>query len=422
MSRIRNPVRYRHIKAAAILISLLPGLLTSQPARAYWELTPRIEGGITTETNPYNRIETQSYDGATGAFADFRLEGSLQTPRDVVTLTPRLRSSRFAGSNEPLDDDDYWINLDATHYWDTANANLGVMYRDNGIRTSEFNTANPGQTRDDSQSTWSFDPSLSYIFSARNSIQLTANWTDITYDAPPQSGYYDYTNGSIQATWIHAFSEKTSALVAVNGGSFKASDPYSASRNNTDSFGGTLALERKLSPTLTTTVTLGSSRSTQDVEGLFFDPENPGFLCPTYPFALCSISENSNNFVGGITLRQQSEVMTTTIDYSQSQAPRSNGTSVVSESFRVNFQRTLSRKLDGSFNLLYTSDSALGNYGRQDRAYFSGNAALRYRLTRTLAVNGSYNYSVNNDDANGAKQKNNSLFFSLIYTGVGIRR
>ena len=416
-------MRHQHLRSAVTALSLLlPCLMASTPARAYWELIPRIEGGVTAETNPYNRIETQSYDSASGAFADFRLESSLQTPRDVVTLTPRLRSSRFAGSNEPLDDDDYWINLDATHYWDTANANLGVVYRDNGIRTSEFNTANPGQTRDDSQSTWSFDPSLSYIFSARNSIQLTANWTDIAYDAPPQSGYYDYTNGSIQATWIHAFSPKTSVLAAINGGSFKANDPDSASKNNTDSFGGTLALERKLSSTLTTTVTLGSSRSTQDVEGLFYDPYNPGFLCPTYPFALCSITDKSNNFVGGITLRQTSEVMTTTIDYSQSQAPRSNGTSVVSESFRINFQRLLSQRLDGSFNLLYTSDSALGNYGRQDRTYFAGNAALRYRLTRTLAVNGSYNYSVNNDDANGAKQKNNSLFFSLIYTGVGIRR
>ena len=43
-------------------------------------------------------------------------------------------------------------------------------------------------------------------------------------------------------------------------------------------------------------------------------------------------------------------------------------------------------------------------------------------MTQTLTVSGSYNYSVNDDDANSAEQKDNRLFLSLIYTGVGIRR
>lgn len=415
-------MRHRHVKFAAILPALLlPGLLISGRALAYWELIPRIEGGITTETNPNNRVESENYDSATGGFIDLRLDGALQTPRDVVTLVPRLRSSRFGGSDSAqLDDDDYSINLNATHSWDIASTGLEIAYRDNGIRTSEFNTANPGQTTDDSQKTLSFDPSLNYALSERNSFQFTADLTDIEYDASPTSGYYDYRNSGLQATWIHVFDAKTSMLLSANGGKFKATDPYSVAENTTDSLGGTVAMERKLTPTISTTVTLGSTHSTQDVEGLIYDPNNPGFLCPTYP-VLCSISESSNNFTGGVTLRQRSEVMTTTIDYSQSQAPRSNGTSVVSDSYRIDFQRTLTRRLDGSINLLYTSDSALGNFGRQDRAYFSGNAALRYRLTNTLTLNGSYNHSVNNDDGNSGKQKNDSLYLSVIYTGVGIR-
>ncbi len=54
-----------------------------------------------------------------------------------------------------LDDDDYSLDLNASHQWDIASAALLVGYRDNGIRTSEFNTATPGQTTDDSQETWS---------------------------------------------------------------------------------------------------------------------------------------------------------------------------------------------------------------------------------------------------------------------------
>ena len=417
------------IPTATSLALLLSCLLISGQALAYWELIPRIEGGITTETNPYNRLDTQSSDGATGAFVDFRLDSSYRTPRDVVTLTPHVRTYQYTGSDDRLDDDDYSIDLTASHQWDTASASLRGGYRNNGIRTSEYNTATPDQYTNDTQETWSFGPSFSYTLSALDSLRFTADLSDITYDASPSAGYFDYTNSSVQATWIHAFSQKTSTLVSVNGGKFKATNPYGPAQNNyqpseniTDSLGGTVAVEHKLSPTVTATVTAGSSHSTQDVKGIYYDPENPSFLCPTFPSSLCSISESSNNFVGGITLSQESEVMTTTFDYSQSQAPRSNGTSVVSESFRLNFQRTLSQRLNGSLNLLYTSDSALGNYGRQDRTYFAGGTTLRYRLTQTLAVSGSYNYSVNDDDANSAKQKDNWLFLSLVYTGVGIRR
>jgi hypothetical protein len=416
--------RHRHCLSAAALTLLLPGLLAPQSAQAYWELIPRIEGGITTETNPYNRLETQSYDSATGGFADFSLDGTLKTPRDTIRLVPRLRTFEYTGSNSDLDDDDWSIDLNTSHQWSVASASLLLAYRDNGIRTNEFNTATPGQTTNDSQQTWTLGPSLNYVLSERNSLQFTADLTDIEYDAEPTSGYYDYTNSSLQTTWIHAFDEQTSLLLSVNGGKFKATDPYSTAENITDSYGATAGLERKLTPTVTGTLTLGASHSSQDVsrEAYF------GFICPL-GFVLdtqgqCQLSESSDNFIGGLSLRQTSELMTTTIEYSQSQAPRSNGSSVVSDSFRLKFNRDLSQRFEGSLDLLYTSDSALGDYGRQDRVYYSATTSLRYRLTEYLSLYGTYAYTVNEDDENdgGEQQKNNRLFFSLVYRGVGIRR
>lgn len=422
-------MRYRYALAckASSASLVLSGLLLSGPALAYWELIPRAEGGVTGETNPYNRLDNQNSDGATGLFADFRLDSAYRTQRDIVTLVPSFRGYQYTGSDDRLDDDDYSLDLNASRQWDTATASLRAGYRDNGIRTNEFNTATPGQTSNDSQETWTFGPSFSHVLSARNSLQFSADLTDITYDASPTSGYYDYRNTSIQTTWIHAFNEKTSALLSANGGKFKATDPYSIAENTTDSYGATVALERKLTPTVTATVTLGSSHSDQDVEteALFID--GFGYVCLQPGFSpgadgICSISESSDNFVGGLTLRQASEVMTTTFEYSQSQAPRSNGTSVISDNVRLSFDRTLSKRFTGSISLLYASDSALGDYGRQDRMYYSAYGTLRYRLTETLSLTGSYYYSVNDDDANSGKQTNNRLFLSLVYKGVGIRR
>jgi hypothetical protein len=415
-------MHHRHATPAAILLALLlPGLLVSGQALAYWELIPRVEGGITTETNPYNRLDNQDSDSATGGFADFRLDSAYRTRRDAITLVPRFRTYQYTDSDDRLDDDDYSLDLNASRQWDTASGSLRAGYKDDGIRTSEFNTA-PGETTDDSQETWTFGPSFNYVLSPRHSLQFSADLSDITYDASPTAGYYDYRNTNVQATWIYAVSENASTLLSANGGRFKATDPYSPAENTTDSVGGTLAVEYKFSPTLSTTVTLGTSHSTQDFDGLTFDPTNPGFLCPTWPFALCSFRESSSNFVGGITFRQSSESMVTTVEYSQSQAPRSNGTSVVSDNFRLGFERTLSERFTTAINLLYANDSALGDVGREDRVYYAASGTLRYRLTQTLSINGSYYYSVNKDDANSDNQTNNRLFISLAYKGVGIRR
>ena len=422
-------MRYRYALAckASSASLLLSGLLLSGPALAYWELIPRAEGGVTSETNPYNRLDNQNSNSASGMFADLRLDSAYRTLRDIVTLTPRFRSYQYTGSDDRLDDDDWSLDLNASREWDTSTAGLRAGYRDNGIRTSEYNTATPGQTSNDSQETWTFGPSYSYVLSARNSLQFTGDLTDISYDASPNAGYYDYRNTNIQATWIHAFNQKTSALLSANGGKFKATDPYSIAENITDSYGATIAVEQKLTPTITATATVGSSHSEQDVETEAFFIDGFGYFCLQPGFSpgadgICSISQSADNFVGGLTLRQSSEVMTTTVEYSQSQAPRSNGTSVNSENFRLGFDRTFSARFNGSVNLLYASDSALGDYGRADRTYYSAYGTLRYRLTETLSVTGSYYYSVNDDDANSDKQTNNRLFLSLVYKGVGIRR
>lgn len=419
-------MRYRYALAckASSVSLLLSGLLLSGPALAYWEIVPRAEVGVTTESNPYNRLDSQNADSASGAFAEARLDSAYRTRRNVFTLAPRFRTYQYTGSDDQLDDDDYSLDLNGSRQWDHASGSLRAGYKSNGIRTNEFDTATPGQTTADTQETWSFGPSLNYVLSERHSLQFSGDFSDISYDASPTAGYYDYTNSSTQATWVYAFSPKTSGYLSANGGKFKAEDQYSAAENTTDSVGGTIAVEHKFSPTVTGTITLGTSHSTQDVvveaDTIFGIP----FCQPDFSLdaqGLCSISISSDNFVGGIMLRQSSEVMRTTVEYSQTQAPRSNGTSVVSDSFRLSFDRDLGQRFGGTLSLLYANDSALGDIGREDRVYYAASSTLRYRLTRTLSLSASYYYSLNDDDANSDEQQNHRLFLSLVYKGLGFR-
>ncbi len=104
-------------------------------------------------------------------------------------------------------------------------------------------------------------------------------------------------------------SAKTSVLLSANGGKFKATDPYSTAENITDSLGRHGRRGAQAHP----------DHDHYGHTGQF--AQQPG-RCPRARFTTrssdfsayrallldsqgqCSISESSNNFVGGITLRQ----------------------------------------------------------------------------------------------------------------------
>jgi predicted porin len=218
----------------------------------------------------------------------------------------------------------------------------------------------------------------------------------------------------------HYLNAKNFVQVALSSGKFSARQPAGSFANSTRSFGIDAAYNLVLTPTLSATARAGVNRSSVDVSGLQFDPLT-GALC--FPGSLCTDSTEARNFTGTISLRQRSERTTLNFDVSRALAPRSNGTQVVQDDFRVYVSRTLTGRLSASAGAIYSTASEIGRVGRLDQTYGTVDTSLSYQLTPTLTTYGRYSYVSSRDGGSDAPtDTNNRLFFGVSYRGVGFRR
>lgn len=410
-------------------------LLAASRAEAYyWEAIPELEAGITYESNPryIDNDRSSEIEDAKGTFVDVRVTGSVQTEDMSLTLTPRLVSTDYLGSNKDLNSNDWYVDLTGNSQFERGTLNAYLGYADVAVVTAEFESATPdnpdlppptvggsGRFADATQEVWRGTIAYSYTLSQRNIVEVSANGSTTTYDAEPAAGYFDYSNPGAQITLQHVLNERDVAFLSLNGGNFTADAPIGSAKNSTDSFGTTVGYQRQFSKTLSATIIAGLSRSFLDVTGLPVDPDTGA---PCFPI-LCSFSNTSENFVGSINVRNRSELTTLNFELSRNLAPNSNGTQYVEDALRFYLSRDISQRLVGTVGTVLTNSSAVGGLRRLDQNYFTLDAGLSWRLTPTWSMSGTYTFVMNNSDADNSstREKNNALFFSLAYRGVGIR-
>lgn len=419
-------------------------MLASGTSQAYWELVPVVSSGITYQTNP-RYISSQAPDNSlkddsTGTFVDMSAQATLATPDDRVTLSPRLRKSTFLKDNSDLNEDDWYVDLSANHRAGRGEVGLGAGWSDIGVVTAEFESATPtnpdGTPAPDTGSGRILDvnatqkyvyvaPYLSYDFSTVNSIRLSTNASDTTYDQGALTGYYDYKNLDASATITHVLDPKNSLLLDMNSSVFESEQTDGPARNKTTSYGITIQYQRTISQTLSGSIMVGSSRSTADVKQLY--PTDPLTGLPCFDAdnvrILCSGSSDSTNFVGDINLRKRSEKTTLNFDISRAQSPSSNGYTVIQDGVRFYVDQYLSARLSGRLGVVYYQQSGIG-FGSRKNDYFTSDATVTWSLTPEWSVGATYSYLENKDryPTGNSTTENNRVYVSIYYRGVGIRQ
>ncbi|MBL8201892.1 MAG: hypothetical protein JNK40_13070 [Chromatiales bacterium] len=444
------------------MTALVPLAAPVGPAFGYWELTPQVDVGITTENNPryisdeaeaaQNAINPAATANVLGVFTDALVRGAYKTPTSEISLTPRIRNTNYLKSNKDLNDDDLYVDLLGEHVGALGSIALSGRYQETGIRTSEFESATPsnpddpgpvtggsGRFSEDTQKTWNLRPSLTYQLSTRNLIGISGQFAETTYDEGREvllssRDYLDYTYSSVDVSLRHVLDARNYFALALNGGNFLADEAGRLFSNSSDSFGITGAYNRIFSDTLSGSITLGVTRSSIDVAGIIggFDPLTGALCLPSNP---CSTSNEERNFVGSLDLRKRSELTILNFSVGSQIAPRSDGTEVIQEQVRLYVDRRLTTRLGVTLGGLYSRESAVGQIfqpetaslglARQDRDYFTVDTGLSWRLTETLSVYGTYSYVSDTTDliaGGNVHQTNNRLYLGVRYRGVGIRR
>ncbi len=417
----------------ALLAPLAPALgLTSSSALAYWELTPQLGAGITWESNP--RYESNNdKDAVSGTFALAGLNGSYKTPADQFTLSTSFQQTNYLDSNgrnnDSLNSDNWNVNLGAFHADRRGDIGLSAGYSESPIRNGDVDPNAPpqpdggGTFADGTQKYGNLGTFLTYNLSPRNRVSLNYNVSESTYDIPGNRSfndfYFDYTDDGASVGISHYLNEKNFFQLVLNGGTFKSEAQNGPAKNTTDSYGISVGYSYVPTETVTASFNIGTTRSSVDIRGLPFDPLTGAFCAQE---ATCSASDESRNFVGGITISKRSEETTLTFDASRALAPQSDGTQDIQDLFSLFVQRTLTRRLSVTAGTLFSNSSAVGDLGQQNDKYYTLDTSLSWQLTPTFTTYGKYTYASYDNDGTSSSDTNNILYFGVTYQGVGFRR
>lgn len=404
------------------------------PALAYWEVVPELNLGLTYESNP--RYQSENEDSASGALVQMGLDMGLETPETTIRLLPRWRKTEyFASEDDDLNDDDTYLDLNASRRTERAEFGLGGSWRDQGVRTSEFvrDTDSTGAVDpsgsgrfinlEDEQRYWTVRPSVVYILSQRNTLRAGLSYSETDYreaDSTAVRSYFDYDYTSADLTLAHAIDERNSLSFGVTASGYEAdrdtfdifNQPFQV-QYKSDSYGVNAGYEHEFSERLTGSLQLGSARSTVD-------------FCSA---GTCVNSSADQNFVGNLSLTRRSERTRFSSSISRALAPSSNGTEIVSDRLHFRLDRNLTRLLDGSIGVIWSEDSSVGEPVegqpfREDRTYFTLDTNVSWRLSRLWSLTGTYSYTSDEYDVTTFTndRKNNRVFLTLRYRGIGIRR
>ncbi|MEZ5564354.1 MAG: hypothetical protein R3F24_02040 [Gammaproteobacteria bacterium] len=151
-------------------------------------------------------------------------------------------------------------------------------------------------------------------------------------------------------------------------------------------------------------------------------------------FRPCTIHNEEQNVVGSLGLRWRAELTTLNFSLSRNIAPRSDGTEVVQDQLRFYIDRTVTRRLNGSFAVVALQESAVGQVfqptsntfqlARQDRTYASFDFNVYWRMTQTMTAYVAYTHRLDRTDVTSGNvdKDNDRLFLGVKYRGVGLRR
>lgn len=440
--------------------ALLGLLLASPAAYPFWEFTPQLEAGITYETNPRyfndgDRAEQELLspgitDDVLGTITDVRLISAYTSTTNQISITPRVRNSRYLKGNQDLDDSNEYLDFSASHLGNSGSAGLGFNYSDVGIVNGEFEPATPvnpndpppisagsGRFSNTQQKSWYVGPYLNLQLSPRNTANFAASTGNTTYNEDRQliiqeATYYNYDYSSGDIALRHALDESNGFSANLNTSIFTAQKPNSPLRNKSESFGVSAVYDYAFSTTLTGSATIGLTRTSINLSGIAagLDPVS-GFPCS--PEVQCSNVSEAQNVVGSLELRKRSELTNLNFFLTRAIAPSSDGTEVVQDTFRFLVERKLTSKLRGSLATIYLQQSAVGQVfrsdqaeavlGTQNRKYVTLDGILSWNLTANLTFNGAYTYYLDRTDFSGANttQNNNRLIFGFVYRGTGFR-
>jgi opacity protein-like surface antigen len=328
---------------------------------------------------------------ALGTFLELSSQFGWRTQRSDLSLTPRLRSSFFADS----EDDDRLASNDKyllfSGYRDTETSRYAVTGEsaDESVLTSEIADLDSDDPGDDVGDTGRLDvqndrqriivrPSWSYRYSEQTELGLGYRYTDVSYDNELVTRQVDYTDNEASFNFGRQMTPRTLLNTRLFAGRFEADEIG----NQSDSTGIDFEFDRQMSERVTGTANIGAQR----IESEFMDP-----------LTGLPVDESNTSLLFGLGLRTAvSEATNWNANLSRRVNPNGTGFLVQTDQLLLTLDHAFGPRLRGTLGTrMFRNEAVDDNENVQftERDYARLEAGLEWSLTPTWSLFSRYSYT-----------------------------
>ncbi len=388
-------------KRALAILPVLFAPACPLPAAEY-SLEPHVS--LQTLYNDNIRVTTAKHDSVIGAILDAGADLVAATPRSSLSFSPRMRKSNYS-SKDKLDSVNWFMDLEASHALGERHfLGLNASYDIESTLTSELLDTGLTQTTKD-RTTRSFNPTYTYLYSERDSIQLGYAYTRVRYAGGIGSGLVDYRYRLLSANGVHRLNDGDSLSLLLYTTRFETPQ----TRSTTRSYAAQVTYSRQFSETLKGTAGFGLIHSRFRFLQAGLPPGPP----------VVTVEAGATGKLFQFSLEKDWERSKLETGLTRNVSPSGRGSQSTTDELTLDFSHRLSAKLSARMALRYSERKAEGdriNPGL-DSTQSTASANLRWHFSPYWSLIGSYRYHRSRFTTATRAADSNTLMLSLRYDG-----
>jgi hypothetical protein len=383
-----------------VSVGLLVGL-GSRPAFAEgWRLQPNANVQLDYDDNV--RFTTVDAESAFSTNLMAALRAIRSTEITDVGFAVGLAGSTFSGISE-LDNTNGYVGLDLGHRLERSRFRLDTRFVSQSTLNSEEATTGLVQVNRQ-QNQWLVNPGWSYLVSERATLDLAANFQDVSYqdaeDAEDVDGVplFNYRTGSLELGGGYAWSERLGLTGSLSYDRYEAQGTTNESTNVSALVGA----EYQLSETTSLSALVGLRRTEETIDGLGGLTLTRASSGPSYALSLSKRFEAG----GGLALEARRELL-----------PSGSGGVLDTTGISANLSLLVRPRWRFALSAVgYRNRSPGGETDANDRTFASVAPSIAYELDEYWRLSAGYRFRWQESDEVPGDAVSNAVFLTLGWT------
>lgn len=392
-----------HWPLLLVLSMVIPVVALPNSAQAQdWKFEPIVRVGADYDDNATLAVRTDEEVVLKGYLLDLQADINYSSQTTTFFLQPRAMLRNYPDDSE-FDSDDFRLQSRFNRQGQSNTIGFRAQFDHESVRTAERSNVDlgiddPDDITDDStgqvrlfgtRDRFRIKPYWTYQLSNISSLGADVNYVDVGYDDVFAGLLVDYTDARLNLNYRRVFSKVNTALLTVTARRYDADDAF----GEITGYGVMAGFEYALSQKTRLKAMFGFEDAEQS--GFQFDPEP----------------------VANVTLTRNLQTIRMFAQYRRSVSGTGAGKVSIRDSFNLNFRRRLSEKIDAGLGVRAYKTTGVGGFTSfDDRNYVQLQSSFLWYLSKAVAVEADYRYTINDRSATlGERANSNQINLWFIY-------